>query len=95
MTRKEALAAIKKGWEKVEYTSDRWYDVSPIGVWKHRKHPKCACAIGAAAYALKMGLVEIQEALWDDEVDYVEIMKISDNAGSKEAAIAALEAWAA
>jgi hypothetical protein len=94
MTKQQALAAIKKGWETVGYTSGRWYDTSPAGVAWHRKKPKCACAIGAGAYALKMHIYKFEGLLCDANIDYVELIQISDQAGSKEAAIAALEAWA-
>jgi hypothetical protein len=94
MTRKEFVELAKKGWEKYDYVAEKFYD-HHTRRWANKNTTKC-CAIGAAAAGMGKGVRDVLNVL-DDSVltDYMDIMKISDDAGSKEAAIAALEEWAA
>lgn len=94
MTRKDFVELVKKGWEKYDYVSGLYYD-HHTRRWANKNTTAC-CAVGAAAVAMGKGVWDLFDVL-DDNVltDYTDIMKISDDAGSKEAAIAALEAWAA
>jgi hypothetical protein len=92
MTRKDFVELAKKGWEKYDYIAGLYYDSCSFR--RANVNTTACCAIGAAAAAMGKGVWDLFDAL-DDNVltDYTDIMKISDDAGSKEAAIEALEAW--
>jgi hypothetical protein len=91
MTRKDFVELAKKGWETYDYCADTFYDTYR---WKTKESTKACCAIGAAAAAVNLSVKELLDHI-DVEFDYIDVMQISDDAGSKETAIQALEAWAA
>jgi hypothetical protein len=99
MTRKDFVELAKKGWEKYDYLGDgRYFNRASFG--RPNKHTTCCCALGAAVTARGGAIVDlfnIIDTAYEDDIDfdYTTIIRISDDAGSKEAAIKALEAWAA
>lgn len=91
MTRDEFIQDMKKGWEKLGYTSGAFYadNVGPL-LAKYASQATRACAIGAAAAAAGWHphdyVYQLPGDMWD------KIASASNMAGSKEAAIAAIEA---
>lgn len=93
MTRDEFIRDMKKGWEKLDYTAGVFYrDRSGSVRNRNNSGTVAACAIGAAAYGAGFEFAAdymadtVPGKLWDMIAD------ASNNAGSKEAAIAAVEA---
>lgn len=105
ITRDEFLAGMRKGWERLEWNNGHFYASGPLDYtgwpidWPSditRDNATSACAIGAYAYAV--GLVDDAE-IWDvlyggaiPERVFEDIVDASNRAGSKEAAIRAVEA---
>jgi hypothetical protein len=76
VTKAEFDAAMEKGWERRGYCAGYYYGIAT------------ACAIGAAAIALKMTADQLEEMLPLPG----RITRASDAAGNKTAAIAAVKA---
>lgn len=89
LTKEQFLADMKKGWETLGYTNGRYwegegdfYGYRTRYATGNREDAKCACAIGAAAYAA--GLKPLEYVTSIPPVVANAIMNISDTVGNTE-----------
>lgn len=92
------IAAAKKGWKKLGFFRGTYYGNANGEPIESKRNATCACAIGAAAYALKMSPERLHRIL-DGQLDgqfYTaqtgdRITSLSDSSRNKDSALKKIE----